>query len=102
MTRLVMKISLDTIYSSEGDMTYHKYQSAFKTIAATAALLLVAACGESGADKADTAAPAAKTAEASGTSASAMAVDSQREGTWGDIVYGSADAPVTVIEYASY
>ena len=82
-------------------MIYHRYQSVFKTIAATTALLLVAACSDSGADKATTTASAAKTAEASSTSAPAMAVDSQREGTWGDIVYGSADAPVTIIEYAS-
>ncbi|MBL4838103.1 MAG: DsbA family protein [Kordiimonadaceae bacterium] len=70
-----------------------------KTLAAGLALLFIAACGESGADKADTSATSPEVT--TGVTSNLATVDTQREGTWGDISYGSADAPVTVIEYAS-
>ena len=80
---------------------------------AAAALLLVGACD---ADSGD--APAIAEAAAGETAAAAPAASAEPEGgaaaaapetamvgqpdAWGDLVYGAADAPVEVIEYASF
>ena len=95
-------------------MTYNKYpkgqkMNQVKTMMLAAGLsILVAACGQ--AEDTGTATSAAtETAEsqAQGTESAApqQSADSsattQSEGTWGDLVYGSPDAPVEVIEYAS-
>ncbi|NVJ96732.1 MAG: DsbA family protein [Alphaproteobacteria bacterium] len=77
---------------------HNKYVSGFKVATASAALLALAACGDSGEKPADTDA-----AEAAAEAVETPAVDvaQQGEGTWGDLVYGDPDAPVTIIEYAS-
>ncbi|MFC3053128.1 thioredoxin domain-containing protein [Kordiimonas pumila] len=63
-------------------------------------LLAVAACDESETAKTDTAETVNTPVAESEASATASA--EQAEGiTWGDITYGAADAPVTLIEYAS-
>lgn len=80
-------------------MDYKKYLDMFKAVSAASALLLVAACGDSGTDSAATS-DASSTAAGATTTEAAATVD-RSVGTWGDIVYGSEDAPVTVIEYAS-
>lgn len=83
-------------------MNYQKYAAFVKNVLLAGALLGLAACGDSGGDAEQVdpevvaAGEAAAAAEAQELSAAAGG-----EGTWGDIVYGSADAPVEIIEYAS-
>lgn len=75
-------------------MDNNKFQSWFRAAGAALGVLALAACGESG----------DKTTAASAPSSEAVEVVDYaqgQEGTWGDIVYGNPDAPVTVIEYAS-
>ncbi|WP_262690258.1 DsbA family protein [Kordiimonas aestuarii] len=77
-------------------MNYNKSAFSLRVTSAAAALLMLAACGDQSDDKAATEgevvsmAPTEVPAEAGA-----------EQGTWGDIIYGDADAPVTVIEYAS-
>lgn len=75
-------------------MIYKKYQKFVKACTAAAALLMVAACGESGDSS-------ATIVDADALLAADQADESKTEGTWGDIVYGDANAPVTIVEYAS-
>lgn len=85
-------------------MNYQTYINISKSIATGILLLAMGACSDSGneggsavdpevvkAQEAEALAEAAKLAEAAGG-----------EGTWGDIVYGDPNAPVEVIEYASF
>jgi len=73
-------------------MIYQKYQKALKGIASAAALLMLAACGESD--------QGARTVDQEDLLAANNYVEG-KDGTWGDIVYGSEDAPITIVEYAS-
>ena len=75
-------------------MNYQKYQGAFKFIGAAAAMLMLSACGESGETE------SSNIVDADDLLAANFYVEG-KSGTWGDIVYGDADAPVAVIEYAS-
>lgn len=77
---------------------YKDYAFKFRATTAFAAALMLAACGDSG-DKSseETAADAA----AEVTTEEAVDVAAQGEGTWGDLVYGDPNAPVTIVEYAS-
>ena len=75
-------------------MSYQKYQKPFKIVGAAVALLMLAACGEGG----DT--ESSNIVDADDLLAANFYVEG-KSGTWGDIVYGAEDAPVTVIEYAS-
>lgn len=76
-------------------MSYNKYGFGFRLIGA-AALLTLAACGENSSES------GSNQAETVDGVAEATVVDAaDREGTWGDIVYGDPNAPVTVVEYAS-
>lgn len=78
---------------------HNNYGSKFKMVTAFAAAMLLAACGDSG-EK-----PANEDTETAVSTASSDAgagdVAAQGEGTWGDLVYGDPNAPVTIIEYAS-
>lgn len=78
---------------------HKKYASNLKMATAFAAAMLLAACGDSGEKPAE----AEKEDAAVAASADAGSVDvaAQGEGTWGDLVYGDPNAPVTIIEYAS-
>lgn len=80
-------------------MTHYKFGFA-RHLLAILSIVLVTACSEAetadgpvAVGKSETAAEPAPLPEA--------ATESMGSGTWGDIVYGNADAPVTVIEYAS-
>jgi len=75
-------------------MIYQGYQKTLKVIGAAAALLMLAACGEGGNTE------SSNVVDAEDLLAANQYVDG-KSGTWGDIVYGSEDAPVTVVEYAS-
>jgi len=86
-------------------MIHNRFEVMSRVIA-FGALLFVAACGQNepaGETKTETVTAADKSAEATTASASETVSESFNagEGTWGDIVYGADDAPVTVIEYAS-
>lgn len=77
----------------------HKsYVSKLRFAATLGAAMLLAACSESS-DQGD-AQDAAQTAEPA-VQTEAVDVASKTEGTWGDLVYGDPNAPVTIIEYAS-
>ncbi|UTW58143.1 DsbA family protein [Kordiimonas sp. SCSIO 12603] len=69
-------------------------QSWFRSASVAVSVLALAACGDSG----DT-----TSANSSASSAEIEVVNygEGQEGTWGDIVYGNPDAPITVVEYAS-
>ncbi len=83
-------------------MNYKKYQDMFRSVGIASAFLMLVACGENDADKAtDTATSTEVTAASTNTGNASSAPVDRSVGTWGDIVYGSEDAPVTVIEYAS-
>ncbi len=75
-------------------MTNKTYQSWVRATGVAAGLMLLAACGDSG-DKTEA------TSAASGDPIDVVAYGEGQEGTWGDVVYGNPDAPVTVVEYAS-
>ncbi len=85
-------------------MNYQTYVKFSKSIAAGILVLAVTACSESS----DNAEPsvdrevikAQEAAELAETKKFAKAAGG--EGTWGDIVYGDPNAPVVVIEYASF
>jgi len=85
-------------------MNYQTYIKFSKSIAAGLLMLAIGACSESSdnsgsgldpevvkAQEAEALAEAVKLTEAAGG-----------EGTWGDIVYGDPNAPVEIIEYASF
>ncbi|WP_417449732.1 thioredoxin domain-containing protein [Kordiimonas sp.] len=77
-------------------MNYKKSLFPFHVTSAAMAVLLLTACGEKNDGKA--------TNEAAAVAMTPTAVPADvhaEQGTWGDIVYGSTDAPVTVVEYAS-
>jgi len=76
-------------------MIYQKYQKVARTATAVAAMLIVAAC-DSGASTGDS----ANVYDQATLDAANVYVEG-KSGTWGDIVYGSEDAPITVIEYGS-
>lgn len=78
-------------------MSYNKYVKSLRNAGAALSVLLLAACGDStdGTGTTQTGLPSA--AE---TQISLEGIDTEGM-TWGDIVYGNADAPVEVIEYAS-
>jgi protein-disulfide isomerase len=79
-------------------MNYQKYQKSLKgagkAIGAAALILLLAACGDGGAGESSNVVDADELLAAN-------QYEEGKSGVWGDITYGSADAPVTVIEYAS-
>lgn len=83
-------------------MNYQKYSEYLKGFALSLALFGLAACSDSGGD-AETADPAVLAEEEAAAAAEAqeLAAAAGGEGVWGDIVYGSPDAPVEIIEYAS-
>ncbi len=76
-------------------MNYKKYQNLLKGFGAASVMLLASACGDG------------QNVAGGGSSFSSDAMieannfEEGKSGTWGDIVYGSADAPVTIVEYAS-
>ena len=74
-------------------MIYQKYEKSLRAIGAAAALLMLSACGEGGTGSSNV-------VDADDLLAANLYVEG-KDGVWGDIVYGSADAPVTVVEYAS-
>lgn len=73
-------------------MIHHKYQKMMRAFGGAIALFALAACGESE--------EAGRTVDQDELLAANSYVEG-KAGTWGDIVYGSADAPVTIVEYAS-
>lgn len=75
-------------------MNYQSYQKSLKAIGAAAALLMLSSCGESGNSE------SSNVVDEGDLLAANLHVEG-KAGTWGDIVYGSEDAPVTVVEYAS-
>lgn len=75
-------------------MIYQKYQKFVKACTAAAALLAVAACGDSGGGT-------ATVVDADALLAADQHDETKTAGVWGDIVYGDANAPITVVEYAS-
>ena len=77
-------------------MIYKKSVLSVRATGAIAALAMLAACGDKSDDKAASEAEAVSMAP---TEVSADLVAEQ--GTWGDILYGNPDAPVTMVEYAS-
>jgi len=76
-------------------MIYKKYQKSIRMIGAVAGLFILAACGDSGGTE------SSLVIDADDLLAASFTVEGKSSGTWGDIVYGADDAPVTVIEYAS-
>jgi len=74
-------------------MNYQKYAKSLRALGATAALLMASACGDSGTESSNI-------VDAEDLIAANLYVEG-KEGVWGDIVYGKADAPVTIVEYAS-
>lgn len=72
-------------------MIHHKYQKLVKAIAGAMTLFALAACGSS---------EEGTVVDKEELLAANNYVEG-KEGTWGDIVYGSEDAPVTIVEYAS-
>jgi protein-disulfide isomerase len=74
-------------------MIYKTYQNMVKAVSAGAALLVLAACGESGNE-------GSNVVDADALLAANHEVEAEA-GIWGDIVYGSEDAPIVVVEYAS-
>lgn len=68
-------------------------QSWFRAAGTAAAVFALAACGDSG--------DGASTSETASEPVEVVDYGQNQEGTWGDIVYGNPDAPVTVVEYAS-
>jgi protein-disulfide isomerase len=79
-------------------MNHKKFTFGFRVTVAAAATLMLAACGDSS-ETGDTATPA--TDAVATDAASTVPAEAQGEGTWGDIVYGDPNAPVTIVEYAS-
>lgn len=75
-------------------MIYQKYQKSMKAIGAAVGLLAVAACSDGGGED-------GRRVDQDALLEANNAVEGKETGTWGDIVYGSADAPVTIVEYAS-
>ncbi|MCJ9429402.1 DsbA family protein [Kordiimonas marina] len=80
-------------------MTAHKkFGFGMRALGMMAGVLMLAACGNGksgdGAAKTDGFPPAAKTQIE-------VPADVAKSGTWGDVVYGDANAPVEIIEYAS-
>ncbi|TNE61615.1 MAG: DsbA family protein [Alphaproteobacteria bacterium] len=80
---------------------YKKFGSNMRMAGLLAGFLALAACD--GGDKAGDSADGKQMDGLPRAADSQVAVDPavSQTGTWGDIVYGSADAPVEVIEYAS-
>ena len=76
-------------------MIYQKYQKTARAATAVAAMLIVAAC-DSGASTSGSA-----NVYNQATLDAANVYEEGKSGTWGDIVYGNDDAPITVIEYGS-
>ncbi len=75
-------------------MNYKKFSGYIRFSAVAATALLLVACGDDG--------------QSGGGSdskvydmTSEVTFDPQAEGTWGELVYGDPDAPVTIVEYAS-
>ncbi len=75
-------------------MNYKKFSGYIRISAAAATAFLLVACGDDG-----------QTGSGSDSKVydmtSAVTFDPQAEGTWGELVYGNPDAPVTIVEYAS-
>lgn len=85
-------------------MNYQTYAKFSKSVTAGILMLIVAACSESSDNAESSVDPevikAQEAAELAETEKYAEAAGG--EGTWGDIVYGDPNAPVEVIEYASF
>ncbi len=81
----------------------HSFRSARAPLAFAFLSVALAACG--GSDAADGKATAATSGEGktdNGAVSSKLAADRAREGALGDMTIGDPDAPVTLVEYASY
>ncbi len=85
-------------------MNYQTYIQVSKSIAAGVLMLAVAACSESGDNTGPSVDPEfIKAQEAADISeAIKLAKAAGGIGTWGDIIYGAPNAPIEVIEYASF
>ena len=85
-------------------MNYQAYVKFSKSFAAGILVLAVAACGDNGDTPGQsTDLEVIKTQEAADRAeAMELARAAGGQGTWGDIVYGDPNAPVEVIEYASF
>ena len=87
-------------------MIHNKFANGRLSLLA-ALTLLAAACGQADGDTDEAGPVAAGTDAVVAVSASAQDAGAEPgeagsgEGLWGDLVYGSADAPVEIIEYAS-
>lgn len=80
-------------------MTYNKFLIMLRSLMALTLFAFVSACSDAGDDDDIEEAPAELVAAVE--EAAIQQIDESGSGHWGDIVYGSADAPVEIIEYAS-
>lgn len=75
-------------------MSYKKFSIGFRATVAAAATMMLAACGDGGQSGGGS---GGKTYDLT----TGVSAEAQGAGTWGDLVYGNPDAPVTIVEYAS-
>lgn len=76
-------------------MDYKKFSGYIRSSAAAAMALLLVACGDDG--QSGGGGSDSKVYDMT----SEVTYDPQAEGTWGELVYGDPEAPVTIVEYAS-